>query len=781
MSWGSSAYINVYIGEESFKTWYEGNIERQHLYRNNLAYLRDYRLKIPKKIRYSTFFDELNYYLNFEAQPFRYEISEIYPEFPNLQIESPLEAFELIVCMAYMSCKLPLETVTVKLGDASCFLLNYKLLNGKLIEIWRDRWDYNLKKQVLIEDESPSYDDAFRCSEAEIRDFFKSPITKRLERQVEVNYLSPFDKNCEHIDLRRKNITLLLPEIKKFKNLKILNLNGNRMNTLPKELFELEQLVELDLGSNKLKALPPEIAKLKNLKKLNVSFMTLKHLPNELTELSNLTELNASSNELVSLPENIGKLKKLEIFGASDNKIHLLPESFCELTSLREFIMIRAELEKLPENIGHLSSLEILRFERNRIASLPDSFSQLKKVKELDLTSTSNIDFNEFPRVLLELTELNKLSFGFACSYTHLPDDIHRMKSLRKLNLHCSKELEALPDSFCELREMEELNVESTALRSLPEQIGKLKKLKTLNIDQTHILKLPESILELTGLEMQTDKGILKMKGPETKAYFEKIIESREELKEVVADMGNVFKFCSEELRSDPEFIRWFDEKTHSSTGYDGDALYYMSDRLKNDKAFALEFITERSVYNFKYFSEAVRSDFEIVKTALFDSEKASLDIFEYLPEKLKQDEEFLGRLFQITTRIYAKFPENMRRKMEYLMEAIKYGPYNVCNVPEEFRMNKDIMVYALKGYWFNDSYDFIPLALKQDRWFVVRAIIQFDLDELESEIKTMYQNDEFINQLLPLPLKEKIKKVREYFKKHSPDVNINEVIVLEK
>ena len=777
MGWGSSAYVSISINEENLRLRFEKDEQFRQTYLASIDFLRDHYVQIPERLKNPVYFEVLSYYLSFSDQPLEYEISTFITEVKGLELESPIDVLELLVLTAYLSCKLPEETISIHCGDASCFVLKLNLKKGKVTDISREYWDFNKNKQVRIRKEIPDYEDAFRCSETEMLEFFKVPITRKLKKHVEEDYLSAFDETCEHIKINRKNIRTILPEIKKFKKLKILEMRGNRISSLPKELLELPCLEELDLSSNKFTTIPPEIKELKQLKRLNISFMRLKQLPDELMELPNLTALNISQNELNGLPEHIGKLKKLEKLNASDNKIPLLPDSFCELTSLREFVMIRAELEKLPEQFGNLTALEGLRVERNKITSLPESFSQLRKIRELDLGMSGNEGFSEFPKVLLALEELEKLSFGFLCSYTHLPEDIHRMKSLRKLDLHCSKKLESLPDSICELSNLEELNVESTLLRSLPEQIGKLQKLKSLDIGQTHILKLPESILELTGLEMQTDKGILKMKGPETKAYFEKIIESREELKEVIANMGNVFKFCSEKLRSDPEFIRWFDEKSHSSTSYDGNALYYMSDTLKNDKAFAREFITERSVYKLRFFSEAVRSDFEIIKTAF----SKSMDIFEYLPEKLKQDEDFLGQLFQMNSRVYSKFPESMRRKSEYLFEAIKDGPYNVCHVPEEFRMNKDIMVYALKSYWFNDSYDFIPLELKQDRWFVVRAIIQFDLDKLESEIKTMYEKDELINQLLPLPLKEKIKKVREYFKEHSPDVNIDEVIVHEQ
>jgi Leucine-rich repeat (LRR) protein len=775
MSWGSSACINVYIGEESFKTWYEGNTERQQLYREILAYLRDYHVKIPQKIQSPDFFDALNYYLSFDPQPLSYDISDIYPGLEYLEIQNPVEAFEFIVSMAYLSCKLPSEVITIEMGDASYFVLNYKLLNGKLIEIRRDHWDHDLDKLVPIEDDSPSLEDFFHCTEAEMRAFFKVPITKRLKRNVKDDYLSVFDLHCQSIIISNKNIRLLLPEITRFKNLKILNLDGNQISTLPKELFELEQLEELDLSSNKLNVLPPDIGKLKNLKKLSIRNMKLTHLPDELTDLSNLTKLDVGGNELISLPETIGKLKKLEIFGASDNQIKRLPESFCELKNLREFVMIRTELEKLPENIGQLSNLEVLRIEHNRIVSLPDSFGKLRKVKQLNLRSTSEFVFKEFPRILLELSDLEKLSFGFFCTYTELPAEIDRMKSLRILDLSNSRHLKELPSSIGKLTQLEELNLEHTDLHELPENIGELKKLKEINFQQTHILKLPVSLLALNWLTMHTDKGILTMEGPETIAYFEKIIESKEELLKIFADKGNVFKFCSEELRSDRTFALWFDGYTSPSTSYDGHAFNYLGDKLKNDKAFALEMISKHGS-NLQYFSEQIRSEVELVKIAL----ASYYDNFQFVPEHLKQDIAFVDELFMHNPLIYNMLPESLRRRPEYIYPALKASNLCVLSVPKEFHQDKDIMIYALSDWICNDDYSFLSDTLKRDRWFVVRAIIQFDLSKLYGEIKKLHLEDELICKLLTLPIEEKIQTVKSYFETHNPSISIDEVLVIE-
>ena len=54
------------------------------------------------------------------------------------------------------------------------------------------------------------------------------------------------------------------------KNLKVLTLNNNQIESLPAEIGQLESLEKLDLAKNNLSELPPEIQQLKKLKKLNL-------------------------------------------------------------------------------------------------------------------------------------------------------------------------------------------------------------------------------------------------------------------------------------------------------------------------------------------------------------------------------------------------------------------------------------------------------------------------------------------------------------------------------
>ncbi|MEM6503534.1 MAG: leucine-rich repeat domain-containing protein, partial [Cyanobacteria bacterium P01_C01_bin.89] len=100
-------------------------------------------------------------------------------------------------------------------------------------------------------------------------------------------------------------------------NWRALDLAGRELETLPPELFELQQLEILILGKwdnktakykgNNLTSLPPEIGQLSSLTQLDLSSNQLSSLPPEIGQLSSLTQLYLRSNQLSSLPPEIGQ------------------------------------------------------------------------------------------------------------------------------------------------------------------------------------------------------------------------------------------------------------------------------------------------------------------------------------------------------------------------------------------------------------------------------------------------------------------------------------------
>ena len=75
-------------------------------------------------------------------------------------------------------------------------------------------------------------------------------------------------------------------------NLRILVLRRNKFSAVPRVVFELVQLVELDMSHNCLRSLSEGVGELRGLKKLCVSHNKILHLPDQISELQLLEELD---------------------------------------------------------------------------------------------------------------------------------------------------------------------------------------------------------------------------------------------------------------------------------------------------------------------------------------------------------------------------------------------------------------------------------------------------------------------------------------------------------
>jgi Leucine-rich repeat (LRR) protein len=212
------------------------------------------------------------------------------------------------------------------------------------------------------------------------------------------------------------------------------------------------------------------------IKILDLDGTNLETLPENIDQLESLTDLRLSENNLTSLPESIGRLTKLEYFTCDHNKLSDLPESIGNLKELTELQLFSNSLRELTRRIGNLTNLEALHLDNNQLSILPESVSSLTKLKLLYIHQN---EFSFLPESIPNLKELNTLNIA-GNKLTALPNSIGELTNLTKLTLAGNKGLTALPQSIGKLTALQKLNVAETSLTALPGEIVNLTILKSL-------------------------------------------------------------------------------------------------------------------------------------------------------------------------------------------------------------------------------------------------------------------------------------------------------------
>ncbi|MFZ4617315.1 MAG: leucine-rich repeat domain-containing protein [Rectinemataceae bacterium] len=170
----------------------------------------------------------------------------------------------------------------------------------------------------------------------------------------------------------------------------------------------VDRLIARNLG---WKALPPWIGEMKRLKFLDISGNPLVSLPKVLFTLPELEEVDASGCNLESIaaPDDDNCSNSLRSLLLSDNKLTALPEALACLPFLETIDLRNNGFEELSPAIGSQASLKVLWLNRNKIRHLPPEIALCTHLVELHLATNS---LRSLPRSLSSLTSLKTLSTG---------------------------------------------------------------------------------------------------------------------------------------------------------------------------------------------------------------------------------------------------------------------------------------------------------------------------------------------------------------------------------
>ena len=125
------------------------------------------------------------------------------------------------------------------------------------------------------------------------------------------------------LKLHFKRLRQIPPQVFTYRNLRVLDLGRNFIDSIPPEIASLTQLEELNLHRNKIRTVPPEVGQLRNLRKLNLSRNPILDLPDALGQLAQGEELRMWWSGIVSCPPT---------FVALDQTLRLIDMRVCPMT-----------------------------------------------------------------------------------------------------------------------------------------------------------------------------------------------------------------------------------------------------------------------------------------------------------------------------------------------------------------------------------------------------------------------------------------------------------------
>lgn len=189
----------------------------------------------------------------------------------------------------------------------------------------------------------------------------------------------------------------------------------------------------------------------------------LTEVPNEIIEDSSITSLSLFGNNLSSLPPQFGNLKNLEVLYLGENNFKTFPEEICDCEKLRVLSLAYNELDALPPCLGKLKSLEWLILNNNHIKELPEEIGTLTQLDQLVLQRN---ELKHLPDTLLSCSRLRILNVNYNL-LEDFPQDVSRWSSLRELRMYNAGQMLRLPNTICDLRFLEILQIDPSIILPL--------------------------------------------------------------------------------------------------------------------------------------------------------------------------------------------------------------------------------------------------------------------------------------------------------------------------
>ncbi|TKY49221.1 leucine-rich repeat receptor serine/threonine-protein kinase [Spatholobus suberectus] len=232
----------------------------------------------------------------------------------------------------------------------------------------------------------------------------------------------------------------------------------NLPGTLPRDLFRLPYLQEIDLTRNYLNGTIPK--EWGSMKLVNISLLgnrLVGSIPIEIANISTLQSLVLEGNQLSgNIPPELGNLTQIQrLHLTSNNFTGELPVTLARLTTLQD-IRLGDNLffGKIPDFIQSWTSLQKLVIQGSGLSGpIPSGISLLENLTDLRISDLNGSEHSPFP-------QLNKMKLKYLilrnCNINGtLPTYLGTMTSLKNLDLSFNKLTGAIPSTYDALRKVD--------------------------------------------------------------------------------------------------------------------------------------------------------------------------------------------------------------------------------------------------------------------------------------------------------------------------------------
>jgi hypothetical protein len=152
------------------------------------------------------------------------------------------------------------------------------------------------------------------------------------------------------------------------------------LTEFPREIFALaDSLKILDLSGNQLTTLPDDLSRLHKLRVIFCSDNGFTELPEVLGQCAQLSMVGFKANRIAHVsPKALPPHLRWLIL--TDNALTALPAEIGQCTQMQKLMLAGNQLTALPPELANCSRLELLRISANQLSALPDWLLQLPRL-----------------------------------------------------------------------------------------------------------------------------------------------------------------------------------------------------------------------------------------------------------------------------------------------------------------------------------------------------------------------------------------------------------------